>query len=88
MIDVNGFITWQKQGRRSVDIKIGNSVDNEIKIWCWDYDLGVGQHVNTPEEIDLISVKKRELQAKIAELEKLENTSIDSIAQEEANENN
>lgn len=79
MIDLEGFIKWQQAGNRSVDIRIGNSVNNEIKIWCWDYDLGVGQHVNTPEEIDLISVKKRELQAKIAELEKLD-TSSNSIA--------
>ena len=88
MIDINGFIKWQLEGRRSVDIRIGNSVNNEIKIWCWDYDLQTGQHVSTPEEIDLIAVKKRQLQAKIAELEKLEKNSIDSISQEEANENN
>ena len=58
MIDINGFINWQKQGRRSVDIKIGNSVNGEVKIWCWDYDLQTGQYVSTPEEIDLIAVKK------------------------------
>lgn len=75
MSDINGFVKWQRQGRRSVRIQIGNSVNDDVSIWCWDYDLQTGQYVSTPEEIDLIAVKKRELQAKIAELEKLEKNS-------------
>jgi hypothetical protein len=55
MTDLNKFREWQREKpRRHVNIKIGDpSNPDEIEIWCYDYNLQVGQHVQDVSEIDL-----------------------------------
>jgi hypothetical protein len=73
MIDIKPFREWQLAGNRSVKIQLGSFINNtHHEIHVYDYDLKVGQFVNSVDEIDLVGKLKNELQAKIAELEKLE----------------
>ncbi|MDD5353436.1 MAG: hypothetical protein PHS93_09770 [Candidatus Omnitrophica bacterium] len=55
------FKKWVKEGgNRSVDITIGKSSNPDyIKIWVYDYDLSVGQHVNSADEINLDLVEEQ-----------------------------
>jgi len=72
-MDYKAFEDWVKaKPRRHCAIDIGSPSDNQyVRVWVYDYDLMVGQHVTSVEEIDLESVRKKELEAKIAELQKL-----------------
>jgi len=60
--DLNKFREWQRQEvGRNVSIEIGGPCDpNEIKIWCYNFRLEVGQHVQSVDEIDLEAEKERE----------------------------
>ena len=62
MTDLNKFIEWQREKpRRHVNIKIGDpSSPDELEIWCYDYNLQVGQHVQGVSEIDLEAEKEKE----------------------------
>lgn len=60
---------WQQQGRRSVEINMGEPGDNGLfKIWVYDFDLQEGQFIQSADEIDLEGKKK---QKEIAEYERL-----------------
>jgi hypothetical protein len=62
---------WQQEGKRSVDITLGSPSDsNEDKIWCFDYNVGDGFHVNSKEDfnINLIERKKARLIKQLEEL--------------------
>jgi hypothetical protein len=43
---------------------------NTISIWVYDYNLMIGQHVNSVEEIDLQTKKDKEDKKKLEELKK------------------
>jgi len=75
MVDLNQFYEWQKQDRyRSVSIEIGNPNDNtHFRVWVYDFRLGVGQSVNSVEEIDLESkLKEREYERYLSLKQKFE----------------
>ena len=64
-IDLNQFVEWQKDHPRCpVSIKIENNAgDQEISIWVYSYDLGVGRYVTSAAEIDLEGAKDADDQA-------------------------
>ncbi|KXG78260.1 hypothetical protein [Thermotalea metallivorans] len=62
------LITWQQQGRRSVEIRIENS--GEMKIWVYDYDLLVGQFITSTDEINLEGKKIENEKAEYERLKK------------------
>lgn len=70
MTDLNKFREWQREKpRRHVNIKIGDpSSPDELKIWCYDYNLQVGQHVQDVSEIDLEAAKEKEERAQYKKL--------------------
>lgn len=70
---LQGFHEWQQAGRRVVKIEIGAVVNNDhISVFVYDYDLHEGQFVQDAAEIDLVSIRKRELQRNIDELTALQ----------------
>ena len=63
---IEQFQQWVNEPgkRRQVDIKInrqGKSINKEFQIWVYDYDLGVGQFVNSVDDIDLDAVAEKKL---------------------------
>jgi len=75
MIDLNKFVEWQKEKpNRAVSIDIDNKHNDlypdGIKIWVWDYDLMVGQHVTTTKDIDLETTAKTKMAATVIEYRK------------------
>lgn len=71
-IDLNQFMQWQKEGkRRSVSIELGEPMNRDsMSIWVYDYDLSVGQHVTSVDEIDLERIKEEEDFAQYFKLKK------------------
>lgn len=71
-MDLNKFVEWQKEHKNcSVSLEIGKEPrTNEIKIWVYDYDLMVGQHVTSVDEINLQSKKDNEDREIYEELKK------------------
>lgn len=67
-MDLNEFVTWQaeKPGKRSANITI--ETNGEVKIWVYDFDLMVGQHVKSVEEIHLEGVKEAQEKAEYERL--------------------
>ena len=68
------FRQWvlEGKGRRSVTIEIGQPYNEDyFRIFVYDYDLGVGQHVTCIEEIDLEAKLRKSLEYEIQRLEKL-----------------
>ena len=61
-MDISKLIEWQKQGNRSIEVKV-SSIDG-ISIWVYDCDLMMGKFLESPDEdINLDTVKeKRERQ--------------------------
>jgi len=55
MIDLNPFQEWVREsGCRTVTIELGDATTSDyVKIWVYDYNMGVGQHVTSVDEIDL-----------------------------------
>ena len=72
MVDLNKFIEYQKEHPYChVRIDIGEIPGtNMINIWVYDYNLMIGQHVNSVEEIDLQTKKDKEDKKKLEELKK------------------
>lgn len=72
-IDFQAFENWQKEKpTRTVHIELGGPNNPEyVEVFVYDYDLKVGQLVQSVYEIDLIAEKKKQLIEANAELEKL-----------------
>ncbi len=67
MTDLNRFIEWSKNNPRcTVDIEIGGQNADEAgkirKIWVYSFALGVGQYVNSVDEIDLSGKRKKDME--------------------------
>ena len=64
------YITWQKQGDRSVEVKIDR--DGQIRAWCYDYDLSEGSMMKygerPPTKKELIDKKRIEYERKLEKL--------------------
>ena len=60
-MDLNQFLEWAREDEnRYVSIKIGELTGTEeVKIWVYDYQKGVGQLVKSVDEIDLDAEKER-----------------------------
>lgn len=73
-VDLNQFARWvAEKPRRNVTIEIGDAASSDhLKIWAYDYELGCGQSVFSVDEIDLEGKYERELQAKIAEMQAIQ----------------
>lgn len=77
-VDFEGLRSWQQKGPRSVKIEFGQYDDNNyVDVWVYDYSLMVGQRLVTGKvsEIDLIEIKRKELQSAIDQLNKLDENS-------------
>jgi hypothetical protein len=62
---------WVSEGRRSIDIHVGDLGDNKsFRIWAYDYDLMGGQYVNSIEEIDIKAFKEKAEREKYEQLKK------------------
>lgn len=88
--DLNQFIDWVKNGeaRRSATIEIGDPTNKEhLRIWAYDYDLGVGQSVQSVDEIDLISVAIERQREEVDRLRKLEGMLHESKPSPDSNPN-
>jgi len=79
-MELNQFIKWQgEKAGRCVDIEIGKSpYTNDISMWVYDYDLLVGQHVTTVEEIDLEGKKQLQEQEQYEQLKKKFEVNLDA----------
>jgi hypothetical protein len=57
--DFEAFLAWQREKpeSRSIDFKIEpEKYKTNGSVWAYDYALGVGQHVDKAEEINLEAV--------------------------------
>ncbi len=65
------LIRWQKQGRRSIDIKIPPLWMHEegavTTIWCYDYDLKEGNYATRISEIPTIKSLMQQRQKRVEE---------------------
>jgi len=52
VLDLNQFYAWQSE-KPSRTVKIEIEDKGEVKVWVYDYALGVGQFVASVGEIDL-----------------------------------
>ncbi len=68
-MDLNTFLKWQeeKPDSRSVEIKLNRGA---VTIWVWDYDIMMGQHVTSVDEIDLDGTAERREKAELERLKK------------------
>ena len=72
MINIESFRQWQQEGNRSVKIEMGSFNNRKtLDVWVYDYDLNMGQHVNSVDEIDIEKVKKEQLEYVLKELKAL-----------------
>ena len=71
MAMIENALNWQAEGkRRTVSVTVGEVwSDDHFKIWCYDFDLIHGEHVEDGRVIDLVSGKKR---SQLEQLEKLQ----------------
>ena len=71
--NLNDFIKWQSErpASRSFEIKsepARHGKKASLRAWVYDYDLMIGQHVHSVEEIDLAAHREKEEREKLAEL--------------------
>jgi hypothetical protein len=69
--NMTSLIRWQseKPERRSVEFELApERFGKPGTAWVYDYDLMVGQHVHSVEEIDLAAHREKEEREKLAEL--------------------
>ncbi len=74
VVNLNDFLTWQQEApdRRRVTIEMGSlSHKEQVKIWCYDWELKTGQHVSTVDEIDLEAKRKEEDQKEYMRLKQI-----------------
>lgn len=71
--DINELRKWQQEGDRSVSIELGKSGNkNYTKVWCYDYDLQEGQHIEeSVKELNLIDRAIERAENDIERLKKL-----------------
>ncbi len=64
---------WQQEGNRSVSIELGKCGEKGfIKVWCYDYDLQMGQHINSSiSELNLLDIAIKAGEREIERLKKL-----------------
>ena len=77
MIDLQAFREWQQQGNRSVKIEMGGPFEKDrFKIWVYDYDLQVGQFVQSVDEIDLLKEAREKAEKEYKRLQKIMNHTV------------
>lgn len=83
--DLNAFVDWVNGSpTRLVTIEInGGYIGRQgVRIWAYDYALGVGQHVTDVREIDLETVKERQERDEYERLRrKYENASTEAAVE-------
>jgi hypothetical protein len=65
MHEYDKMLKWVKEGsgNRTISIEIGRSGDDTyLRKWAYDFDLKVGQHFDSIDEVDLEKVKETEEQ--------------------------
>lgn len=63
---------WQQDGCRSVDIEIGKGGSkNSESIWCFDYSLMEGSHINSVKELESLDLVSKKRDRLLKELENL-----------------
>lgn len=63
MHEYDKMLQWVKEGggNRTISIEIGRLGDDTyLSKWAYDYNLKVGQHFNSIDEVDLEKVKEIE----------------------------
>lgn len=87
---IQGFIAWQQEKpNRKVEIKIGEKGFTRIEVEPGNFEYPnytvcvmestngfVCQFVNDPSEIDLVAARKKDLEYRVAELQKLQKESV------------
>ena len=71
-MDLNQFLEWQRKKKgRSVTIELGEPEDHRyIRVWAYDYNMGIGQVIRNASEIDLEAKKAQEELEELARLQK------------------
>lgn len=73
-MDLNSFIEWSREHPRCcVDITIGGQYEGDagkVKIWVYSYDLMVGSHVASVNEIDFDRWVGKKMEQKRQEVER------------------
>lgn len=78
MIDIESFIEWANRGRRCFRIEYESPKSSlyfkaqNDSAYVFDYDLLMGQHVKSVDEIDLVVKRKKDLEDEIKRLENIE----------------
>jgi hypothetical protein len=65
MHEYDKMLQWVRDGcgNRTISIEIGRSGDDTyLSKWAYDFDLGIGQHFNSIDDVDLEKVKEVEEQ--------------------------
>lgn len=65
MHEYDKMLEWVKEGsgNRTISIEIGRSGDNTyLSKWAYDFNLKVGQHFGSIDEVDLEKIKEVEEQ--------------------------
>lgn len=71
--NLNDFAKWQSENpaARSFEIKMEparHGKQASLSAWVYDYDLMIGQRVQSVEEINLVAHREKEEREKLAEL--------------------
>ncbi|MGF7059249.1 hypothetical protein [Brassicibacter mesophilus] len=71
--DIHELRKWQQEGNRTVGITLGDLDDKEkMSVWCYDYELGAGQHiVESVSELNLINKKIEMLEIELERYKQL-----------------
>lgn len=78
MIDIDSFVEWANHGRRSFRIEYESPKSSlyfkaqNDSAYVFDYDLLMGQHVKSVDEIDLVAKRKKYIEDEIKRLENIE----------------
>ena len=78
-MDLNQFKEWVKEGKRTIEIKLGEINDPEhISVWAYDYKYAVGRFVTDVSELNPEQWYREKLEAQLLEatskLEELNNS--------------
>ena len=76
-VNIQAFRRWQQQGNRRVQIEMGGPFEKDrFKIWVYDYDLQVGQFVQSVDEIDLLKEARERAEKEYERLQKIINHAV------------
>jgi len=72
LIDLNKIYAWVKSGgMRSASINMDELISkNHLEIWVYDYELGEGDYIYHPDEIDDLDLEQKKIEKAKKDMER------------------